>query len=57
MLASLNETGKAGVVMDNGVLFRSRSEKKIRRPILEADLVEAVIALPENLFYTQRQRY
>ncbi len=51
MIASLNETGKAGVVMDNGVLFRSRSEKKIRKPILEADLVEAVIALPENLFY------
>jgi len=51
MLASLNETGKMGVVMDNGVLFRSRSEKKIRRPILEDDLVEAVIALPENLFY------
>ena len=51
MLASLNETGKAGVVMDNGVLFRSRSEKKIRRPILEDGLVEAVIALPENLFY------
>lgn len=51
MLASLNETGKAGVVMDNGVLFRSRSEKKIRKPILENDLVEAVIALPENLFY------
>ena len=51
MIASLNETGKAGVVMDNGVLFRSRSEKKIRKPILEDDLVEAVIALPENLFY------
>jgi type I restriction enzyme M protein len=51
MLASLNETGKMGVVMDNGVLFRSRSEKKIRKPILEKDLVEAVIALPENLFY------
>jgi len=33
------------------VLFRSRSEKKIRKPILEDDLVEAVIALPENLFY------
>ncbi|WP_157533016.1 N-6 DNA methylase, partial [Haloferax profundi] len=27
------------------------SEKKIRRPVLEDDLVEAVIALPENLFY------
>lgn len=51
MIASLNETGKAGIVMDNGVLFRSRSEKKIRKPVLEEDLVEAVIALPENLFY------
>jgi len=51
MLASLNETGRAGVVMDNGVLFRSRSEKKIRKPILEDDLIEAVIALPANLFY------
>ena len=51
MLASLSENGKAGIVLDNGVLFRSRSEKKIRKPILEADLIEAVIALPENLFY------
>ncbi|MDS0299367.1 type I restriction-modification system subunit M [Halogeometricum sp. S1BR25-6] len=51
MIASLSETGKAGIVMDNGVLFRSRSEKKIRKPVLEADLIEAVIALPENLFY------
>ncbi|WP_318567223.1 class I SAM-dependent DNA methyltransferase [Salinigranum marinum] len=51
MLASLSEKGKAGIVMDNGLLFRSRSEKKIRKPILEADLIEAVIALPENLFY------
>jgi type I restriction enzyme M protein len=51
MLASLSENGKAGIVMDNGILFRSRSEKKIRKPILEDDIIEAVIALPENLFY------
>ncbi|WP_132056790.1 type I restriction-modification system subunit M [Halorussus amylolyticus] len=51
MLASLNKTGKAGVVMDNGVLFRSRSEGSIRQSVLEDDLVETVIALPENLFY------
>lgn len=51
MLASLNKTGKMGVVMDNGVLFRSRSEGKIRKKVLEDDLVEAVIALPSNLFY------
>jgi len=51
MLASLSETGKAGIIMDNGVLFRSRTEGKIRRPILEDDLIETVIALPKNLFY------
>jgi type I restriction enzyme M protein len=51
MLSSLNKTGKAGVVMDNGVLFRSRTEGKIRKKIIQADLIEAVIALPENLFY------
>lgn len=51
MLASLNKTGKMGVVMDNGVLFRSRSEGTIRQKVLEDDLIEAVIGLPENLFY------
>lgn len=51
MVASLSENGKAGIVMDNGVLFRSRSERKIRKPFVEDDLLEAVIALPPNLFY------
>ena len=51
MLASTNEEGKVGVVLDNGVLFRSRSEGKIRKKVLEDDLIEAVIALPKNLFY------
>ncbi len=51
MLASLNKTGKMGVVMDNGVLFRSRSEGTIRQKVLEDDLIEAVVALPSNLFY------
>ncbi|MBD3204453.1 N-6 DNA methylase [Candidatus Woesearchaeota archaeon] len=50
MLASLNNQGKMGVVLDNGVLFRSRSEGKIRKKVLKKDLIEAVIALPSNLF-------
>jgi type I restriction enzyme M protein len=37
--------------MDNGVLFRSSSEGKIRKQFLEEDLIEAVIGLPGNLFY------
>jgi type I restriction enzyme M protein len=51
MLASLNVHGKMGIVLDNGVLFRSRGEGDIRQQIVEDDLVEAVIALPSNLFY------
>ncbi|MEA1993395.1 MAG: class I SAM-dependent DNA methyltransferase, partial [Euryarchaeota archaeon] len=51
MLASTNKKGKIGVVLDNGVLFRSRSEGKIRKKVIEEDLIEAVIALPSNLFY------
>jgi type I restriction enzyme M protein len=51
MLASANVEGKIGVVLDNGVLFRSRSEDKIRKKVLQDDLIEVVIALPSNLFY------
>ncbi len=51
MIASLNAEGVMGVVMPHGVLFRGSSEKEIRRQILEADLLEAVIGLPPQLFY------
>ena len=51
MIASLNAEGKMGVVVPHGVLFRGASEKKIRRGILEDDLLEAVIGLPSALFY------
>ena len=51
MIASLNAEGKMGVVVPLGVLFRGSSEKKIRKGILEDDLLEAVIGLPSALFY------
>ena len=52
MLASAKpETGRVGVVMPHGPLFRSGAEKRIRQHILEADLLEAVIGLGPNLFY------
>lgn len=51
MIASLNATGKMGVVVPHGVLFRGSSEKEIRKGILEDDLLEAVIGLPAALFY------
>lgn len=51
MIATLNRKGRAGVVLPHGVLFRGGSEGKIRRGILEEDLLEAVIGLPSNLFF------
>ena len=51
MVAVLNAGGRLGVVMPHGVLFRGAAEGKIRRDLLQEDLVEAVIGLPPNLFY------
>lgn len=51
MLASLAEDGRMGVVLPHGVLFRGASEGKIRQNILELNLLDAVIGLPENLFF------
>jgi type I restriction enzyme M protein len=52
MLASANDkTGRVGVVIDNGCLFRGGKEKAIRTGVINADLIETVILLPEKLFY------
>jgi type I restriction enzyme M protein len=44
-------TGRTAVVLPHGALFRMGVEGKIRRKILEDDLLEAVIGLGPNLFY------
>src|SRR4030067_259028 len=51
MITTLNYKGRAGVVLPHGVLFRGGAEGKIRKGILEEDLLEAVIGLPSNLFF------
>jgi type I restriction enzyme M protein len=51
MIATLKPTGRAGIVLPHGILFRGGAEGKIRQGILEEDMVEAVIGLPANLFY------
>lgn len=51
MIAILKPTGKMAVVTPHGVLFRGNSEAQIREGIVEDDLLEAVIGLPEKLFY------
>ena len=52
MLASAkDDTGRVGVVIDNGCLFRGGKEKAIRAGVINDELLEAVILLPEKLFY------
>lgn len=44
-------TGRMAVVVPHGVLFRGSSEGKIRTKLIEENLLDAVIGLPEKLFY------
>ncbi|GER73759.1 type I restriction-modification system subunit M [Weizmannia acidilactici] len=51
MLYSLAENGRMATILPHGVLFRGSSEGKIRKQIIELNLLDAVIGLPEGLFY------
>jgi len=57
IFASMNDNGRAAVVLDTGAVSRgsgsrsSNKEKEIRKNFVENDFVEAVILLPDNLFY------
>ncbi len=44
-------TGRIGVVVPHGVLFRGAAEGKIRQRMIEENLLEAVIGVPANLFF------
>jgi len=44
-------TGRMGVVVPHGVLFRGAAEGKIRTKLIEENLLDVVIGLPEKLFY------
>lgn len=51
MLYSLAEDGKMTVILPHGVLFRGASEARIRKQIIDMNFLDAVIGLPEGLFY------
>ncbi len=52
MVESAREgSGRVGVVVPHGVLFRGAAEGKIRQKFIEENLLEAVIGLPANLFF------
>lgn len=52
MLATLRDDGRMGVLLPHGILFRGGAEKKIRKGLIENDLIEAIVGLPPNLFYS-----
>ncbi len=44
-------SGRMAVVVPHGVLFRGAAEGKIRKKLIEENLLDIVIGLPEKLFY------
>jgi type I restriction enzyme M protein len=48
---ALEGSGKVGVVVPHGVLFRGGAEERIRKAFLQENVLEAVIGLPEKLFF------
>lgn len=51
MIASMKEhSGRMGIIVPHGVLFRGLSEETIRKQLIEENLLDAVIGLPERIF-------
>ncbi|MBX3737398.1 MAG: type I restriction-modification system subunit M [Candidatus Didemnitutus sp.] len=44
-------TGRVGVIVPHGVLFRGAAEGRVRQKLIQENLLEAVIGLPANLFF------
>tara|TARA_R110002094_G_scaffold218520_1_gene190122 strand:+ start:1498 stop:3024 length:1527 start_codon:yes stop_codon:yes gene_type:complete len=49
--SAYEDTGMVGVVVPHGVLFRGSAEGRIRKRVIEDNLLDAVIGLPSNLFF------
>ena len=49
--SAVADGGRVGVIVPHGVLFRGGAEGKIRKQLIEENLLEAVIGLPANLFF------
>lgn len=52
MISKLSQNGKMACILANGSLSASGQEGEIRKKIIESDLVDCIIAMPTNLFYT-----
>ena len=52
MVSKLSENGVAGFILANGALSGGGDEYRIRRKLIEDNLVEAIVVLPQDMFYT-----
>ncbi|MBJ8438134.1 N-6 DNA methylase [Acinetobacter lactucae] len=52
MVSKLSQNGVAGFILANGALSGDGTEKEIRKKLIENNLVEAILILPRNMFYT-----
>lgn len=52
MISKLSVNGKAAIVLANGSLTAGGQEAEIRKNLIENDLVDCIVAMPSNLFYT-----
>ncbi len=52
MVSKLSDNGIAGFILANGALSGGGEEYKIRRKLIENKLVEAILVLPQDMFYT-----
>jgi type I restriction enzyme M protein len=52
MVSKLSDNGVAGFILANGALSGGGTEYEIRKKLIENKLVEAILILPRNLFYT-----
>jgi type I restriction enzyme M protein len=50
--SSLNDTGRAGLVMANSASDARHSEADIRKNLVRAGMIEVMLTLPKNMFYT-----
>ena len=53
MLDSLNKAGKMAIILPHGVLFRT-TERIVRKKLIENNYIDAIIGLPENMFFGTR---
>ena len=52
MISKLSMNGKAAIILANGSLSAGGQEEVIRKNLIEADLVDCILSMPSNLFYT-----